>query len=230
MTPANHATRVEHAINQLGLIDSSPTFLQNLLFSDEAHFQLHGHVNRHNFRYYSDSNPHWYREEPLHSPRLTVWAAIGKNGVVGPFFTRANVTGASYLALLQNQFMLVVQHWPSFNSLLFMQDGAPPHWALIVRDWLDQHFTGRWMGRGSPAKPAPFAWPPYSPDLTPCDFFLWGYIKDRVYRTLPASLDELEDRIRHEFEILPQDMIDRAIDGYVHRLEKCLEVNGQSVE
>ena len=55
-------------------------------------------------------------------------------------------------------------------------------------------------------------------------------VTDRVYRTLPESLDDLEARIRHEFEILPQAMIDHAIDGYVHRLEKCLEVNGQSVE
>jgi hypothetical protein len=171
MTPANHATRIQHAINQLGLIDASPAYLQNLLFSDEAHFQLHGHVNRHNFRYYSDSNPRWYREEPLHSPRLTAWATIGKRGVVGPFFTRANITGASYLALLQNQFLPVVEQWPAFHNLVFMQDGAPPHWTLVVRRWLDEHFTGRWMGRGSPAMPAPFAWPPYSPDLTSCDFF-----------------------------------------------------------
>ncbi len=80
-----------------------------------------------------------------------------KNGVVGPIFTRANITGASYLTMLQNEFLPVVQQWPSFNRLTFMQDGAPPHWALIVRDWLDEHFSGRWMGRGSPAEPAPFA-------------------------------------------------------------------------
>lgn len=230
LLPIHHATRLQHATSQLDLIDASPDFLQNLLFSDEAHFQLHGHVNHHNFRYYSDTNPHWYREEPLHSPRLTVWAAIGKNGVVGPIFTRANITSASYLAMLQTEFLPVVQQWPSFDLLTLMQDGAPPHWALIVRAWLDEHFNGRWMGRGSPVNTAPFAWPPYSPDLTPCDFFLWGYIKDQVYRTLPVNLDDLEARIRHEFEILPQDMIDRSIDGYVHRLEKCLEVNGQNVE
>ena len=35
-----------------------------------------------------------------------------------------------------------------------------------------------------------------SPDLTPCDFFLWGYIKDRVFvPPLPVSLNELKQRI-----------------------------------
>ena len=37
------------------------------------------------------------------------------------------------------------------------------------------------------------AWPPRSPDATPCDFFLWGYVKDQVYvPPLPASIPETE--------------------------------------
>ena len=40
------------------------------------------------------------------------------------------------------------------------------------------------------------SWPPRSPDMTPCDFFLWGYVKERVYvPPLPADLDELTNRI-----------------------------------
>ena len=31
----------------------------------------------------------------------------------------------------------------------------------------------------------------YTPDVTPCDFFLWGYVKDQVYvPPLPASIPE----------------------------------------
>uniref|UniRef100_A0A915EH83 Transposase n=1 Tax=Ditylenchus dipsaci TaxID=166011 RepID=A0A915EH83_9BILA len=86
------------------------------------------------------------------------------------------------------------------------------------------------MGRGSPAEPSPFRWPPYSPDLTPCDFFLWGYLKSRIYRTQPADLNELRQRIVHEFENLPGDMVLRSIDSYGRRLERCLEVEGKSVE
>lgn len=50
LKPLDHAVRVEHAINQLGLIGASPDYLQNLLFSDEAHFEIHGNVNHQNFR------------------------------------------------------------------------------------------------------------------------------------------------------------------------------------
>jgi len=39
-------------------------------------------------------------------------------------------------------------------------------------------------------------WPPRSPDLSVCDFFLWGYLKNRVYTTRPRTLDELKQRIQ----------------------------------
>ncbi|GFV83887.1 uncharacterized protein TNCV_387951 [Trichonephila clavipes] len=32
------------------------------------------------------------------------------------------------------------------------------------------------------------AWPPRSPDLSPCNYWLWGYLKSQVYRDRPTSL------------------------------------------
>uniref|UniRef100_A0A915ERP7 Uncharacterized protein n=1 Tax=Ditylenchus dipsaci TaxID=166011 RepID=A0A915ERP7_9BILA len=84
--------------------------------------------------------------------------------------------------------------------------------------------------RGTQVEPAPFKWPPNSPDFTPCDFFLWGYLKSRIYRIQPADLNELRARIVHEFEVLPGEMVLRSIDSYVRRLERCVEVEGRSVE
>ncbi|GBN58201.1 hypothetical protein AVEN_197179-1 [Araneus ventricosus] len=37
-------------------------------------------------------------------------------------------------------------------------------------------------------------WPPRSPDPNPLDFFLWGYIKQRVYAPPPPTLQELRNR------------------------------------
>ena len=33
------------------------------------------------------------------------------------------------------------------------------------------------------------------PDLTPMDFFLWEYLKDKVYRAKPRIIDALEFEI-----------------------------------
>jgi transposase len=225
LRPQDHEKRVLHAQNQLTVMQDD-TFLNKLLFSDEAHFHLHGGVNKQDYRYWSNVNPHWFREEPLHSPRITVWAAIGREGVYGPFFFVNNVTGANYLDMLQHRFLPEIQQLPNFAQLIFMQDGAPPHWSTAVRNFLTVTFPNRWMGRGSPNLP----WPPYSPDLTPMDFFLWGYIKSRVYTTPIENLAILRERIEKSFDELPIEMVNNAIDSYKRRLARCIETNGKSVE
>jgi len=54
-------------------------------------------------------------------------------------------------------------------------------------------------------------WPPRSPDLTVCDFFLWGYVKDRVYLPpLPATGDELQERITAAVKSVTPDMLQRV--------------------
>jgi hypothetical protein len=73
-------------------------------------------------------------------------------------------------------FLSVEEEWEA--EVTFQQDGAPPHFGNVVRDTLDSEFPGRWIGRTGP-----IPWPPRSPDLTPPDFFLWGYVKDKVFAT-----------------------------------------------
>ena len=36
-------------------------------------------------------------------------------------------------------------------------------------------------------------WPFRSPDLTPCDFFRWGYLKKKVFST-PQDIDVVRQR------------------------------------
>uniref|UniRef100_A0A914CBY8 Tc1-like transposase DDE domain-containing protein n=1 Tax=Acrobeloides nanus TaxID=290746 RepID=A0A914CBY8_9BILA len=91
-----------------------------------------------------------------------------------------------------------------------MLDGAPAHYSEDVRNLLDEHFPDRWIGRGTEQHPAPYAWPPRSPDLTHMDFFFWGYLKSQVYDdTHFPGLDELKDRIDEVGEINPE-MVQRA--------------------
>jgi hypothetical protein len=51
-----------------------------------------------------------------------------------------------------------------------------------------------------------FPWPPYSPDLNPPDYFLWGYLKEKVYASNPQILAVLKENIRREIWNIPGDM------------------------
>ena len=74
-------------------------------------------------------------------------------------------------------------------------------------------------------------WPPYAPDLTPCDLFLWGYVKDSVYAEgVPTDLAELRERIERAFDELPQKHVDKAVRAFRMRLEKCVEAEGGHIE
>ena len=52
-----------------------------------------------------------------------------------------------------------------------------------------------------------FLWPPYSPNLNPCDYFLWEYLKERTYDNNSQTLAYLKDNIRREIRRIPADMI-----------------------
>ncbi|GFT92827.1 hypothetical protein TNCV_740021 [Trichonephila clavipes] len=62
-------------------------------------------------------------------------------------------------------------------------------------------------------------WPPRSCDLTPLDYFLWGYVKSLVYADKPQTLDHLEDNIhRVTADIRPQ-MLEKVIENWTSRLD-----------
>ena len=65
-------------------------------------------------------------------------------------------------------------------------------------------------------------WPARSPDLSACDFFLWGYLKFQVFKApAPHTVQELEHQIQQEVRRM------QRVIGDVHkRLTKCLEQNG----
>jgi hypothetical protein len=62
--------------------------------------------------------------------------------------------------------MLALRLWPQLTEafpvrLLFQQDGAPPPYNFIVREFLDEQLPEIWIWRGGTTP-----WPPRSPDVT----------------------------------------------------------------
>jgi hypothetical protein len=54
-------------------------------------------------------------------------------------------------------------------------------------------------------------WPPRSPDLTPCAFLLWGYVKDKVFvPPVPVTLADLKQRITTATAGVDEDMLTRV--------------------
>ena len=74
-------------------------------------------------------------------------------------------------------------------------------------------------------------WPPRSPDLTPCDFFLCGFVKDTVFvPPLPANLQDLLNHITAAVALLDRDMLIRLWNEMDYRRDVCRITKGGYIE
>lgn len=219
--------RVEFCDEMMRNIDNGTITLNNIVFSDEATFMLNGEVNRHNSRWWNDTNPFWFREQHTQHPqKINVWLGMMGGRVIGPFFINGNLNAEEYLAMLQQQIVPAIQaSVNNFEQIWFQQDGAPPHYGLQVRQYLDNVFPNHWIGRRGSIE-----WPARSPDLSPLDYFLWGYVKDRVYKTKPQNLDDLRNRIQQEIQQIPQDTLQRAVSHFYTAMAHCQTAEGHQFE
>ena len=137
------------------------------------------------------NNPHATIVHVHDSPKVNVFCAVSFCKVYGPFsFAEPTVTGINYLDMLQ--LWLMSQLNEDSKDFIFQQDGALPHFHFDVRAHLNVNLPGCWIGRASHTDSPLLPWPPRSPDLRPCSFFLWGYIKDRVHvPPMPHDLPQL---------------------------------------
>ena len=109
--------------------------------------------------------------------------------------------------------------------MIFQLAGAPAHWGLQVRAFLNTNFPQHWIGRDGPTP-----WPPRSPDLTPCDFFLWGFKKTRVFRVPVRDILELRERITEAFAEVTNDMLANTWREVESRLQQLRANGGSHVE
>jgi hypothetical protein len=57
-------------------------------------------------------------------------------------------------------------------------------------------------------------------------YFLWGYVKSKVYETPPANIDDLKSRILECIQRIPKEMLQRVMTAFPSRLQECIERHG----
>ena len=222
--PRDYAVRVTFCEQMIDMMEDETV----ILMSDEAHFHLDGFVNKQNFRYWSDENPQQLHERPLHSAKVTVWCAVSNKCVIGPYFFEeggltVTVNHERYLRMLESFFIpeLRRKRLP-ITRIWFQQDGATAHTAHAVMDYLKLKFRGRVISRFGD-----IAWPARSPDLSVCDYFLWGYLKSKVYVNRPGTLDALKVAITQEIASIRTVLLEKVFNNFTSRLEECMVRDGQ---
>lgn len=199
-----------------------------ILWTDESTFHNNGVVNRHNSHYWAAENPHWVKEQHVQQKfSVNVWCGVINETLVGPYFLEERLDGKSFLRFLRYRLQPFLEDVPLQirQNMIFQLDGAPAHKFKPVATYLNNKFPDKWIGLNGPMK-----WPPRSPDLTPLDFFLWGYLKDVVYQEPIHNVAELEERIKEKCAAIPAAMIRRATVAVDQRFMACAFENGHQFE
>jgi hypothetical protein len=147
--------------------------------------------------------------------------------VYAPFFFREDaVTGTSNLEMLET-WLFHKLHEDEPEDFIWQQDGTPPHFRRSLNDALPH----RWLGRTDRGDFVFRPWLARSPDITPCVYFLWGYVKDKVVvPPLPASTPDLQSRIVATVETITPDALIQVWQGLDYRLDMCRVSKGAYVE
>ena len=66
------------------ILEQQQGFSKKIIFSDEAHFDLNGYVNKQNCRIWGEENPRIIQEQQFYPQRVTVWCGFWAEGVIGP--------------------------------------------------------------------------------------------------------------------------------------------------
>ena len=73
-------------------------------------------------------------------------------------------------------------------------------------------------------------WPPRSPDLNPCDYFLWGYLKSKVYYPLPETIEDLQVNIEREIKNINKNILKNTFVNFRKRLNLVIEAGGGHIK
>ena len=169
-------------------------FSSKIILSNEAHFHIDGFINRQNCRVWGSENPRVISEKQMHPQRVTVWCRFWAGGIIGPYFFEnetgqaATVNGARYRDMI-TQFFLPKLDDIDVNNMQFQQDDATCHIANERIQLLHETFAGCVLSHFGD-------WLPRLYDLTPLDFFLWGYLKSKVYVNNPTTTHALQEEIK----------------------------------
>ena len=161
---------------------------RSVITSDEAWVYLTDTGRKRSVQYISREKKQSDAEPAIHiaNPRgVMVWVGMSANGLSRPQFIDA---GAKINAVYYQQKVLepfftkeLAKLYPN-RVYLFHQDSAPSK-AKSTMQWLRSHRV---------PFITPEQWMPSSPDASPCDFFLWGYLKAQLNKKAPRTVDGLK--------------------------------------
>ena len=121
------------------------------------------------------------------------------------------VNSERYIQMLESRFIPAIQRRNmNIHTVVFQQNEVPPYCSNISLKYQRQHFLGnRLLSRRTDNSR-----PPYSSDLNPADYFLWGYLKERAHAGNPRINEDLKESMKREIRRIPAHMLTIVVESF----------------
>jgi len=131
------------------------------------------------------------------------------------------VTGNFYLSVLKRLWKRIRPVRPEYSapgSWFLLHDSAPVHRAVAVQEFLARKQV------------SVLHHPPYSPDLSPCDYFLFFKLKSPLKRRLFEDVQDIQTAVTSILRAIPQEDVQRSFQSLPDRATRCIDAEGMYFE
>ena len=132
------------------------------------------------------------------------------------------VTTDTYIEILNMMFVNDI-----YPDQWFQQDGATAHTSLRARELRAYKSI---FGNKIISHHMEFPWPARSPDLSPLDYFLRGYVKENFFKRQPADIEILKEIVQEVVSSIDQDVQRAVMANFEKRINLCIEQHGRHFE
>lgn len=190
----------------------------NIIFSDESHFELYNRKNRTYVRRLKNEVNEPFNFVPRvqgGGGHVSVWGCIS-GGARGPLVMyTGNLNGPAYIKLIEEALPFFIQN--AFDSsspeCVFMQDNAPPHRSAYAKNWFENNNINL------------FKWPATSPDLNPIEN-VWDHIDKQLRRIKPSNVIQLQDMIEDIWDKFTCMKCQKLVDSMPSRIKQYIKSRG----
>ena len=220
LTPSQKVTRVELAKSLLKALGSAKKFGYHFFYTgDESWFYL---STDHTFQWLPPEDPPEVRVKKTVQDKkymLTIFWNPNGFSVVKVLPENERFTAEYFINNILKELYEKTKQLPNRDNrkVTLHYDNARPHTARKVTRFLEENHM----------KKAPH--PPYSPDIAPCDFFLFGYIKDKLKGESFESVDSLLERVKEILNGISKEILRSAFTEWERRLIQIINTKGDYI-
>ena len=210
-------------LHLLERIQSDRNFLKNVITGDETWiFEYDPETKRQSKEWHTSASPRPKKARRSKSKiKSMLICFFDSEGVVHSEFVPQGhtVNQFYYREVLERLRKRVVRVRPSIaDNWMLHHDNAPCHTAISVIEFLAK--------KGIPVVPQP----PYSPDLSPCDFFLFPKLKFHLKGRHFGTVENIEKAVTDQLKAIPVSDYQRCYEDWEQRLQRCVASQGNYFE